>query len=111
MSLGAQHAAADHTRFGAALSHNISMSGALVTTNHPLVVGDQVEVAIPTRHCPASLSLPEEVQGTAEVRRVETREHESRRVALAFAENMQRDLEFALFMAYVAGQSESQTRH
>jgi hypothetical protein len=105
MSLASTAAHDASGRFGSALSQNVSMSGALVTTNHAFQAGETVDVAIPTRHCPPSLALPEELLGRATVKRVEDREESNSRVALQFSENMQQSLEFALFMAYMAGRS------
>lgn len=111
MSLGSCPGKDSLHRFGPALSQNFSVSGALVTTNHVFKPGERVEIAIPTRHCPASLDLPEELQGVAEVQRVEGEGEESRRVALRFGEEMQQSLEFSLFMAYMAGRSAPNLRN
>jgi len=88
-----------------ALSRDLSISGACVSTRKPLKAGDHVRIRIPTDGCPKEWGLPDELEGEAEVKRIARMQGGIRQVALAFEPCLQRSMELGYLMAFLLGRS------
>lgn len=86
-----------------ALSRDLSITGACVTTNKPLQPGQKVFVRISTDGCPHQWHLPKEIRGAAEVKRVDKQNEGVRQVALRFDTPLAGSMEFGFFMAFLLG--------
>jgi hypothetical protein len=86
-----------------AQSQDISASGIRLVTDLPMVPGEEISVAIPTRGCPSELGLPLTLEGKAVAKRVRTLAGNRHVVALAFHDALAQSMEMALYMAYLLG--------
>lgn len=83
---------------GRGLVRNMSYTGIRVTTKHRLRRGQEVTLAVPTKHCHGRMCLPKAFVGAAEVVRVEPGKEGCSDVALRFGESFLQDMEFAVFV-------------
>jgi hypothetical protein len=83
---------------GRGLVRNMSYTGIRLATKHHLYRGQEVTLAVSTKHCPDSVCLPRTFVGPAEVVRVEQGRGGCSEVALRFGEPFLQNMEFAVFV-------------
>ena len=80
---------------------NISRTGALIETIHPLVCSQSITLAIPTDQCPEDMRMPRAFVGGAVVTRVQSIGGGRYLVGLRFEESLVQGTEFIMFTEFL----------
>ena len=106
LSISTENPGDDGLTLSPAQVHDISATGAFISTRARLEPLQNVVIAIPTDQCPGGMSLPEAFVGTATVMRAHKAENGRQLAALRLGDTFHQDMDFAMFVDFIQAKAQ-----